>query len=99
MPQPKSSASRPSADDHSQLEQVNWHKLAFKASLTTLTHPLEYAKVLIQIGHEPIAPRHTKTFFGKPALALPSVFQYIGHIKKRDGFLGLYQGLAPKLVS
>ena len=98
MPQPKSSGSRPPSDDHNQ-ESAHWHKLAFRASLTTLTHPIEYAKVLIQIGHEPIAPRHTKTFFGKPALALPSVFQYIGHIKKRDGFMGLYQGLAPKLVS
>jgi carrier protein len=79
-------------------KKFQWSGLAFRASLTTLLHPMEYAKVLIQIGHEPIAPKHTKTFFGKPALALPSVFQYIGHIKKRDGFFGLYNGLAPKLV-
>ena len=87
------------ADDQNPLANFQWHGLAFRATLTTLTHPIEYAKVLIQIGHEPVAPRHTKTFFGKPALALPSVFQYIGYIKKRDGFFGLYKGFAPKLVS
>jgi len=62
-------------------------------------HPLEYAKVLMQIGHEPVAPRSTKTFWGKPALALPSVFQYCGHIRKRDGFLGLWRGVTPRLCS
>ena len=38
-------------------------------------HPIEMSKVLIQLGHEPIAPRNTKTLLGKPALAYPSVFQ------------------------
>ena len=67
--------------------------------MTTATHPLDLAKTLIQIGHEPIAPKHTKTWLGRPALALPSVFIYMGHIRRRDGFLGLYRGLGPKLVS
>jgi mitochondrial carrier len=98
MARSKSFGSKPASDDQNQFGKSHWHGLAFRASLTTLTHPIEYAKVLIQIGHEPIAPKQTRTFFGKPALALPSVFQYIGHIKKRDGFLGLYSGLAPKLV-
>ncbi len=88
----------PSGDSSNPLGKSQWTGLVFRAGLTTLTHPIEYAKVLIQIGHEPIAPKNTKTFFGKPALALPSVFQYIGHIKKKDGLLGLYNGLAPRLV-
>ena len=67
--------------------------------MTSATHPLDLAKTLIQIGHEPIAPKHTKTWLGRPALALPSVFIYMGHIRRRDGFLGLYRGLGPKLVS
>jgi carrier protein len=87
------------ADTNNPIVKNQWTGFAFRAGLTTLAHPIEYAKVLIQIGHEPIAPRNTKTFFGKPALALPSVFQYLGHIKKKDGFFGLYKGLAPKLVS
>lgn len=66
--------------------------------MATASHPLELAKTLIQIGHEPIGARQTRTMMGKPALALPSVFVYIGHIRKRDGLLGLYRGLGPKLV-
>ena len=39
-------------------------------------HPVDYAKTLIQIGHEPLAPAQTKTLITqKPALALPSVQQ------------------------
>ena len=44
---------------------------------TLAFHPLELSKVLIQLGHEPIAPRNTKTLLGKPALAYPSVFQVL----------------------
>jgi len=62
-------------------------------------HPFEYSKVLIQLGHEPLAPRNTKTLLGKPALAYPSVFQYCGHIRKRDGFLGMWRGVTPKMLS
>ena len=41
-------------------------------------HPVDYAKTLIQIGHEPIAPAQTKTLLTqRPALALPSVFRYV----------------------
>merc|ERR1712128_419617 len=53
----------------------------------------------IQLGHEPLAPRNTKTLLGKPALAYPSVFQYCGHIRKRDGFLGMWRGVTPKMLS
>merc|ERR1712051_218919 len=77
----------------------SWPEVALKVGMTSATHPLDLAKTLIQIGHEPIAPKHTKTWLGRPALSLPSVFIYMGHIRRRDGFLGLYRGLGPKLVS
>ena len=77
----------------------NSSKITFFSGMTSATHPLDLAKTLIQIGHEPIAPKHTKTWLGRPALALPSGFIYMGHIRRRDGFLGLYRGLGPKLVS
>lgn len=77
----------------------SWPEVALKVGMTSATHPLDLAKTLIQIGHEPIAPKHTRTWLGKPALSLPSVFIYMGHIRRRDGFLGLYRGLGPKLVS
>ena len=31
--------------------------------MTSATHPLDLGKTLFQIGHEPIAPKHTKTCF------------------------------------
>ncbi|XP_017773643.1 PREDICTED: mitochondrial carrier homolog 2-like [Nicrophorus vespilloides] len=70
---------------------------ATRIVLNTASHPIEYAKVLIQIGFEPIAPKPCTTFLGKPALKLPNIFDYIRHIKKVDGFVGLYRGLVPKL--
>ncbi|KAJ9574673.1 hypothetical protein L9F63_008205, partial [Diploptera punctata] len=59
----------------------------------------QYAKVLIQIGHEPFPPYPTRTLFGKPALALPNVFKYVAYINSVDGFTGCYRGLSPKLCA
>ncbi|KAF2893379.1 hypothetical protein ILUMI_12773 [Ignelater luminosus] len=75
----------------------HWSNYALRIIVSTASHPLEYAKVLIQIGHEPIPPRPTKTFFGKPALKLPNIFEYVKHIKSVDGFTGCYRGLVPKV--
>ncbi|XP_052832477.1 mitochondrial carrier homolog 2 [Octopus bimaculoides] len=71
----------------------------FGAFLTSVFHPLSYAKFLIQIGHEPMKLYQTRTFTGKPMLAYPSVFRYIGHIYHVDGFFGLYKGLVPKVLA
>ncbi|XP_049822715.1 mitochondrial carrier homolog 2-like [Aethina tumida] len=60
-------------------------------------HPFDYAKVLIQLGYEPIPPRPARDFFGKPALKLPNIFQYVNYIRRIDGIVGCYRGLAPKL--
>lgn len=76
-----------------------WSIIAFRLLANTASHPIEYAKVLIQIGHEPIPPSPTKTLFGKSALALPNVFQYVSYIKSVDGFAGCYRGLTPKLCA
>ena len=76
----------------------SWHGPLLKVGATTLAHPMEFAKVLIQIGHEPVDPKHTKTLLGRPALSLPSVFGYMGHIRRRDGFLGLYRGCTTKII-
>jgi len=73
--------------------------LALRLGASLAFHPFEYSKVLIQLGHEPLAPRNTKTMLGKPALAYPSVFQYCGHIRRRDGLLGLWRGVTPKMLS
>jgi len=73
--------------------------LALNLAVSAVSHPFQYAKVLIQLGHEPQPARHTKTLLGRPALAYPSVFHYVGHIRKRDGMLGLWRGVTPKLCS
>jgi len=75
-----------------------WVNFGMRLGVQSLLHPFEYSKVLIQIGFEPIAPRRTTTIFGKPALVLPNIFQYVSYIKSVDGLLGCYRGLTPKLV-
>jgi len=57
-------------------DQGSWSNIVFRCAVATTTHPLDFAKTLIQLGHEPIAPKPTRTFFGRPALGLPSVFKY-----------------------
>ncbi|GLV33770.1 Mitochondrial carrier homolog 1 [Carabus blaptoides fortunei] len=74
-----------------------WKNHVARIALNTVTHPVEYAKVLIQIGYEPVPPKPSTTFFGKPALKLPNVFQYVKYIKSVDGVVGCYRGIVPKL--
>ncbi|XP_015602529.1 mitochondrial carrier homolog 2 [Cephus cinctus] len=80
-------------------EEPLWSRIAVRILVNTISHPIDYAKVLIQIGHEPIPPRPTTTLFGTPALALPTVFEYVRYIKNVDGFTGCYRGLVPKLCA
>ncbi|KAL3881277.1 hypothetical protein ACJMK2_027733 [Sinanodonta woodiana] len=76
----------------------NWQVYGVGAGVTTLFHPIGYAKVLIQIGHEPIEPISSSTIFGKEKLYYPNVFQYISYIKRTDGFFGMYRGLFPRVL-
>ncbi|KAL3275310.1 hypothetical protein HHI36_020077 [Cryptolaemus montrouzieri] len=78
-------------------QENKWSSYGFRILLNTVSHPFEYAKVLIQIGYEPIPPKPSTTFFGKPALKLPNIFEYVKHIKTVDGFTGCYKGLESKV--
>ncbi|XP_058065214.1 mitochondrial carrier homolog 2 [Anopheles bellator] len=69
-----------------------------RTACATALYPLEYAKTLIQIGYEPIAPRPGYTLFGQKRLMLPNIFQYASHIKSVDGFVGCFRGLSSRLV-
>uniref|UniRef100_A0A6A7FTE0 Carrier homolog 2-like n=1 Tax=Hirondellea gigas TaxID=1518452 RepID=A0A6A7FTE0_9CRUS len=80
-------------------EESGWMNVMVRVGLNACTHPIEYAKVLIQIGHEPLPAYKSRTIFGKEKLFYPSIFSYIRHIKARDGFVGCYNGLVPKLSS
>lgn len=80
------------------LHPFEYSKVLIQVSFSINFSVLVFTKSLLQIGFEPIAPRATTTVFGKPALALPNIFQYVSHIKSVDGLVGCYRGLAPKLV-
>lgn len=87
-------------DMSSQADELEkWRSFLYRATFNTIAYPIEYAKVLIQLGYEPISPWPTTSLFGQPALALPNVFQYVKYIKRVDGFTGCYRGLIPKLCA
>ncbi|KAG7477634.1 hypothetical protein MATL_G00071750 [Megalops atlanticus] len=69
------------------------------AGVTAITHPLLYVKLLIQVGHEPLAPTVGTTMFGRKVLYLPGFFSYARHIIKVDGKSGLFRGLSPRVMS
>lgn len=73
-------------------------RFGFRLFCSTALYPLEYAKTLIQLGYEPIAPRPGRTLFGARAMMLPNIFQYAAYIKSVDGFTGCFRGLGPRLL-
>ncbi|XP_028030526.1 mitochondrial carrier homolog 2-like [Bombyx mandarina] len=81
-----------------EIEKERIAALPSQILVTTICHPMEYAKVLIQLGYEPLAPRRSTTLFGRPAMILPNVFQYIKYIKASDGFFGCYRGLSARML-
>jgi len=76
-----------------------WEHMVFRVAFNAATHPIDYAKCLIQIGHEPMDPYKGTTIFGTEKYFYPSIFSYIRHIKRRDGLSGCYRGLSANLCS
>lgn len=72
--------------------------MGMRAFAQFVFYPFEYGRTLIQLGHEPIAARPGRTFFGKPTMMLPNIFQYVGHMKARDGRGGIYRGVEVRIV-
>lgn len=70
-----------------------------RAAIALIGHPFDYAKILIQLGYEPLPPYPTKTIFGTPKLALPNVFRYMAYIRKVDGQFGYFRGVKYKIAS
>ncbi|XP_075161511.1 mitochondrial carrier homolog 1 [Haematobia irritans] len=85
-------------DPQQSKEVAEWIRFGMRLGVSAALHPLEYSKVLIQLGYEPISAVPGRSVLGKPIMILPNIFQYAGHIRKIDGFYGCYRGLAPKLV-
>ncbi|KAK3861313.1 hypothetical protein Pcinc_032693 [Petrolisthes cinctipes] len=80
-------------------DELTWMHVIVRVFLNSTTHPIEYAKVLIQLGYEPLKPYKSRTVFGREAFYYPSVFSYIKYIKSQDGLWGCYRGLTPKLAA
>lgn len=62
-------------------------------------YPMNYVKVLIQIGHEPLPPFRSKNLFGRENLYYPNSFSYLRYIYSMEGITGLYRGLGMKIIS
>ncbi|XP_030379173.1 mitochondrial carrier homolog 2 [Scaptodrosophila lebanonensis] len=73
-------------------------RFVLRLCFNALMHPYEYAKVLMQLGHEPLAPINCRSILGRAMTILPNVHKYLKHIKRTDGFFGLYRGLGPRLL-
>ncbi|MEQ2169657.1 hypothetical protein GOODEAATRI_027442 [Goodea atripinnis] len=56
--------------------EVDTAVLLLGASVTAITHPLLYVKLLIQVGHEPLPPTVGTTMFGRRLIYLPGFFNY-----------------------
>uniref|UniRef100_A0A8C3T9J6 Mitochondrial carrier 1 n=1 Tax=Chelydra serpentina TaxID=8475 RepID=A0A8C3T9J6_CHESE len=69
------------------------------AGFTALSHPLLYVKLLIQVGHEPLPPTIGRNVLGRKVLYLPGFFTYARHIVEVDGKMGIFRGLAPRIIS
>uniref|UniRef100_H2YYM5 Mitochondrial carrier homolog 2 n=1 Tax=Ciona savignyi TaxID=51511 RepID=H2YYM5_CIOSA len=76
-----------------------WNSIAVGVGMTVVAHPFTYAKVLVQLGHEPLAPVMRRNMFFRKQLQYPSVFAYIKHINTTDGYVGLYRGLLPRIFA
>ncbi|XP_014673276.1 PREDICTED: mitochondrial carrier homolog 2-like [Priapulus caudatus] len=99
MAAPMTSTGESDTDVNVDEEKSVYIQALYSVGVTAATYPLTYAKVLVQIGHEPIAPHRTRTIFGRDGLALPNVFKYVGHIRRVDGYFGLYRGITYKIAS
>lgn len=94
-----SADAQPMANHH--FDEVNEHiffQMSVKMAFNVALSPIDNAKLLMQIGFEPLPPTPTKTLFGRPVLGLPNVFKYMNYMRQRDGFWGLYRGSTARVV-
>lgn len=64
------------ANQNTNKEVAEWVRFGMRLAVSAALHPLEYSKVLIQLGYEPTAPVPGKSMFGTPIMVLPNIFQY-----------------------
>ncbi|EDV47495.1 mitochondrial carrier homolog 2 [Drosophila erecta] len=76
-------------------------RFCLRLGYNALLYPYEMAKVLIQLGHEPLqaSPFQLRLIQQRPRLFLPSVHRYVQHIQQIDGYSGMYRGLPARLAA
>ncbi|XP_063902188.1 mitochondrial carrier homolog 1-like isoform X2 [Zophobas morio] len=60
-------------------------------ALQVFLYPLEYVRILIQLGYEPLPPKKY-TLFRRDYYYLPSAWTYARHVLKQRGFLEIFMG-------
>lgn len=63
-------------DPQQNKEVAEWIRFGMRLGVSAALHPLDYSKVLIQLGYEPIAPVPGRSILGKSIMVLPNIFQY-----------------------
>jgi len=63
------------------------------------TYPINFAKVLMQIGHEPLDSFKSTDILGRQQVFYPNVVNYIKHIYSLNGFSGIYRGFGMRVIS
>ncbi|EDW05905.1 mitochondrial carrier homolog 2 [Drosophila mojavensis] len=73
-------------------------RFVLRMGLGAVMHPYEYAKVLMQLGFEPMPAIISTNWLGRSTLFLPSANHYLRYIRHIDGVPGLYRGLFARVV-
>ena len=62
-------------------------------TLNYMFYPIQVVRTLIQVGHEPLAPREFKSFlWNSRYIGYPGFFSYVKYIYRAHGLTGLYSG-------
>lgn len=68
-------------------------QLLLDSSLTLVSHPFMYVKMLVQVGHRPLSPTLTRNLYGCQLYRLPGFPTYGRHMINADGKRGLGHGV------
>ncbi|EDW82678.2 uncharacterized protein Dwil_GK18865 [Drosophila willistoni] len=97
-PMPQESHDNSAGQQSLEHEPNEYVRFCTRLTVSTLLYPYDYARTLIQLGHEPMPHMVYQVWKFKPICLLPGVHKYVQYIKRCDGFAGLYRGLLPRVL-
>ncbi|KAH8421531.1 hypothetical protein KR009_011471 [Drosophila setifemur] len=76
-------------------------RFVLRLGYNALLYPYEVAKILIQMGHEPLKAKAyaLPLVSQRPRYYFVGVHRYVQYIRQVDGFRGLYRGLGARLLA